>query len=107
MCIHATTAQIGSELQKSLKIRIVDESGVNGTFSDSLPIDPTDSAAANKALAAPRPATGCRTASCRTYAITRLPWQTSCAVSFSTSPNVTNETLSTLYRILRPNFIPH
>ena len=51
MCLHATAAQIGAALQKSLHQSIVDESALTGTYSDSIPMDPTDLAAANKALA--------------------------------------------------------
>jgi thiol-disulfide isomerase/thioredoxin len=51
MCMHATAAQIGKALEKSLHKPVVDESALEGTFSDSIAMDPTDLAAANKGLA--------------------------------------------------------
>ncbi len=63
MCMHATPAQIAAALQKSLHKPVFDESALTGTYSDSIPMDATDVAATNKALAqaglvltaAPRP----------------------------------------------------
>jgi uncharacterized protein (TIGR03435 family) len=51
MCMHATAAQIGGALQKSFNKPVVDESGLKGTFSDSISMEPADLAATNKALA--------------------------------------------------------